>query len=108
MKNSITAVFAVVFICVFLPGCYAQHDSAVLQQTVFHYNCDSKDAFTASFDEVNDKFTITGFGVTRVLSHLISGSGARYGDEEMIYWSKGLSATVEYKGKKYSCVTNSF
>jgi membrane-bound inhibitor of C-type lysozyme len=98
MKN--TTLAAAVFALLMLFGCVPK---VIEQPSVFLYECDANNSFTASFDKLNDQFTISGFGITKVLPHLISGSGARYGDDEMIYWSKGSDATLTFKNKVYNC-----
>ncbi|MEI7542061.1 MAG: MliC family protein [bacterium] len=101
-KAILIGIFIVIL---FIASCDSRQRKLDAQQNIFIYKCDLNISFIASFDKTSDEFTISGFGGTRVLKHLLSGSGARYGNSEMIYWSKGDKATVEYKGKIYFCST---
>jgi membrane-bound inhibitor of C-type lysozyme len=102
MKNALVAVIA----CLFISSCAVfpvEKKQLFPGRTVFYYSCDKDATFTAVFDKDSDTFHITGFKGVRILNRAASASGARYTDGEMVYWSKGNDATLEYKGKTYTC-----
>lgn len=68
------------------------------------YRCAGGKRFTAAWGLPDDKVQVSAGGLTKTLPHLISASGARYGDGVRQIWGKGDEAMLEgfpggpYKG----------
>ncbi|MFH1831129.1 MAG: MliC family protein [Pseudomonadota bacterium] len=69
----------------------------------YTYTCDDGSRLTATFDNKQDNMTLTMAGKTLTLNHLISGSGARYGDENIVFWIKGDEARLIQGDKTTNC-----
>lgn len=76
-----------------------------MKLTTFAYDCDhdKKWNWVVSFNEKDDTMTLFAPGNTVTLKHVRSGSGARYSDGKITYWSKGNEALIEMDGKKINC-----
>jgi membrane-bound inhibitor of C-type lysozyme len=76
-----------------------------MKLTTFAYDCDQDEKWNwvASYNEKDDTMTLFAPGNTVTLPHVRSGSGARYSDGKITYWSKGDEATIEIDGKRISC-----
>lgn len=84
-------------VCLFLvAGCAgaAAHNRAEAAGP-FIYTCADGKRFTAAFNAAGDVVTIAAGGDSRTLPQVISGSGARFADAGVQYWSKGREATLE-------------
>lgn len=67
-------------------------------QKVFAYDCEDGSHFIARLEVEVDTFTLALPEGTVQLKHLPSGSGARYGNETLTFWTKGAEALM-IKGK---------
>jgi membrane-bound inhibitor of C-type lysozyme len=82
----------------------SEHDTAaalaersvddIPQLTTFAYACDDGTALVASHRDEGDVYLFLP-GETVRLPQVPSGSGARYGDRNITFWSKGREATIE-------------
>jgi len=81
-----------------------------MKLSTFAYDCDQEQKWNwvVSFDEGDDTMTLFAPDKTMKLRRLISGSGARYGneDESVVFWSKGDGATIEMDGRTMRCREN--
>ncbi|TGV19105.1 hypothetical protein E5N72_03035 [Pseudoalteromonas sp. MEBiC 03607] len=72
------------------------------QATANNYLCDN--GLTASIvDNNEDEATLSFVDNTYTLYREVSGSGIKYSDDHVLFWSKGDEAMLILKGKKYHC-----
>jgi len=103
-KRSLLRLFTIAATCVGCAGS-SEHDTALAlaersvddipQLTTFAYTCDDGTAVVARHRDEGDVYLFLP-GKTIRLPQLASGSGARYGDGNITYWSKGREATIEH------------
>jgi heat shock protein HslJ/uncharacterized membrane protein/membrane-bound inhibitor of C-type lysozyme len=74
---------------------------AVLRARV--YECDGGETLTAAFPADADAVDMTLPGGRRRLPHVLAASGARYGDGQVTFWSKGSEAILERDGRTWQC-----
>jgi putative lipoprotein len=73
----------------------AQEDTAPSERLrAFAYECDDQTELVARFEPAVDEMTLILAGRTVRLSHVRSGSGARYSDGKTTFWSKRDEATL--------------
>ncbi len=110
------ALLCIALASLFINGCKrcgpAEKPSSQYEENMklstFAYDCDRDDKWNwvVSYDEKADTMTLFAPGNTVTLPHALSGSGARYSDGKITYWSKGDEATIEMDGKTIRCMEN--
>ena len=81
--------------------------SVTLEQLrAFYYECENKSSVVVQFQPATDEMLVFLPGETARLPHVRSGSGARYSDGEVTYWSKGREALLQIRGATTRCVEN--
>ena len=72
----------------------------------FYYECEDKSSIVVQFQPATNEMMVFLPGKTVRLPHVRSGSGARYSDGEVTYWSKGREALLQVGSRTTRCVEN--
>jgi len=83
-------------------------ESAPPAQQAYAYDCDDGSYVVAQHDPDDDEMWLFLPGQTVNLSHVTTGSGARYANDDISFWGKGDEALLEYGGKSLTCIINTF
>lgn len=76
------------------------------QLRTFYYECEDKSSVVVQFQPEADEMIVFLPGKTVRLPHVRSGSGARYSDGEVTYWSKGREVLFQIGDVTMHCVEN--
>ena len=74
----------------------------------FAWDCEDGRYVVSQYDAEDDLTWLFLPGQTVRLPHLPSASGARFGNDEVSFWSKGDEAMLEGEGASTNCVLNRF
>ncbi|MDP1630832.1 MAG: MliC family protein [Caulobacter sp.] len=68
--------------------------AAGTDSSAIRYRCEGGKGFSAAWNQPGDRVRVTAGGVTRVLPHAPSASGARYASGAHEIWGKGDAASL--------------
>ena len=74
----------------------------------FAWDCDDGSMVVSEFDGETDELWLFLPDETVKLAHLPTGSGAKYGNDTISFWSKGDEAMLETDGVTRKCTVNRF